>query len=65
MVTPLFKKLYQAFMEISLCVIAEDIQDIVGPLTSINLSGVLTFIPWLLNSLDLPSCGNNRAKVTY
>lgn len=45
MVTPLFKKLYQAFMEISLCVIAEDIQDIVGPLTSINLSGVLTFIP--------------------
>ena len=65
MVTPLFKKLYQGFMEICLCVIAEDIQDILGPLTFINLSGVLTFILWLLNSLDLPSCGNNRAKVTY
>ena len=44
MVTPLFKKLYQGFMEICLCVIAEDIQDILGPLTFINLSGVLTFI---------------------
>lgn len=46
-------------MVICVYFVVGDIQDIVGSLTSIILSGVLTFIPCLMNSLPVVK---NRGK---